>query len=538
MIAAHTLLLLLSTAWADPEPDEPVSTEPVEAEPVEAEPVEPDVPRVDEVLEETPDNTMSLELNSILVATFEAEQPFLEAETQRVHGLVESALAQRYLVVTMSEVAPFNDSDAEVYLRSCPDGQYIGCVFVVGGRAQTDWTIGGRLRAVDGGYQVFLSLIDVDVAKLVTEFDVTLDGSNDLQFQAGVLDIVDAALDGELQRLDPQAEAEAEAEAEEEEDERTRAARKFSTDATYDDPFDGVDDEPEDEDEPKEKGKVTNKDLDAMEDRGGRTPWERVGLTRGQYKLYRNSGVKLRDFKDRLKGRKGELLFRLSGNVGAGPWGQRHDTFYVLTEDAAAGNLRPRDVADQRLVQSQTIALSYGGQFEVGLGVAPWMEIGVFGGLRVAPYEYRFYRQQEGDTAASSFQSATGLSMQVGARVGFIPLPAYPVRPTLHVGGSMWIGSGLGSVADVPSYLLAAQLRPNNLLLVHVQPGAEVSVGRSVALWTRFDLDLPVLGRNIQQGSRGDGSLTSRPDAVTAGGPALGGSVGILIRVRVGPDRR
>ena len=533
MIASHILLLFLTTAWADPEPvDEPAP------EPAVEEPVEP-MPRVEQVLDETPDNTMSLELNSILVATFEAEQPFLEAETQRVHGLVESALAQRYLVVTMAEVEPFNDSDAEVYLRSCPDGQYIGCVFVVGGRAQTDWTIGGRLRAVDGGYQVFLSLIDVDVAKLVTEFDVTLDGSNDLQFQAGVLDIVDAALAGDLQQLDPQTAAEKEAAEQEEEDERTRSARKFATDATYDDPFDGVDDEREDEtDEPEEKGKVTSADLDAMEDRGGRTPWDRVGLTRGQYKLYRNSGVKLRDFKDRLKGRKGELLFRLSGNVGPGPWGQRHDTFYKLAEGAQPGALKARDIADQRLVQSQTIGLSYGGQFEVGLGVTPWMELGVFGGLRAAPYEHRFYRQQEGDTSASSFQSSTALSMQVGARLGFIPLPAYPVRPTFHVGGSMWIGSALGSVAEVPAYLLASQLRPNNLLLVHVQPGAEVSVGRSVALWTRFDFDLPVLGRNIQQGSRGDGSLVGAPEAVTAGGPALGGSLGILIRLRVGPDRR
>ena len=68
---------------------------------------------------------------------------------------------------------------------------------------------------MDGGYLVTLSLIDVDVAKLVTEFDVKLDGSNDTQFQAGVLEVIDAALQGDLQQLDPQAAAEQEAETEE-----------------------------------------------------------------------------------------------------------------------------------------------------------------------------------------------------------------------------------------------------------------------------------------------------------------------------------
>jgi hypothetical protein len=483
---------------------------------------------------------MTLELNSILVATFEAEQPFLEAEAQRVHGLVEAALASSYLIVTMAEVPAFTDSDAEVYLRSCPDGQYIGCVFVVGGRAQTDWTIGGQMRAVDGGYQVFLSFIDVDEAKLVLDFDVVLDGDNDEEFQAGVLKIADSLMAGEVQQLDVKAEADAERQAQEESDERQLQAQQFTTDAAYEDPeADQRGDVGADAVDRSGSGRLSRDDLNDMEDRGGLTPWERAGLKKGQYKLYRNSGMKLRDFKDRLMGRKGEVGIRLSMQVGSGPFGQQHDTWYV--QDAAATPpIRAGDIQDQALVHAQTTELSYGGQLELDVGLTPWMELGVFGGLRVAPYRWRFVREVVGrESAVPDYDSAGAVSVQGGLRLGVIPFPAYPVRPTLHVGASFWMGNNLNRVAgeDVPDYLSSSQTGVNNWVFAHVQPGAEVSIGRTVILWTRFDLDLPVLGRNLQQ-LPSNGTLSAVPEVSSASGFALGGSAGLMIRLRVGPNRR
>jgi hypothetical protein len=482
----------------------------------------------------------SFQLNSVLVAGFEADQPFLEAEAKRVEGLVYAVLGQSYVVQSMADVPPFTDYSADIYLRSCPDGQYIGCVFVIGGRAKTDWTVGGSVRAVDGGYQVLVSFIDVATAKLMLEFDVVLDGSNDAMFQEGVLKVMDSLVAGEVQELDVRADAEAAAEARAAEEERARQARQFAVDSAYED-----DSEPEtldrgvggeDGEVSGGKGRVNDADLDALEERGGISPWERAGLTRGQYKLYRNSGLKLRDFKDRLRGRKGELLLRLSMQVSSGPWGQRHEMWYLQDNEADPNNLRPRDITDQAAVQAQTRQLAFGGQFEFGVGVLPWMEIGVFGGIRQGTYNYRFYREVLGvEAAVPDPEGVPVRTYQVGARLGFVPFPAYPFRPTMHIGGSYWFGTSLGSVVTpLPSYLLSSEMRPNNMVQLHAQPGAEVSLGKYIVLWTRFDLDIPILGRTSQVFNRGDGSLSARPDPSSYTSLGIGGSLGIMARIRVG----
>jgi hypothetical protein len=484
----------------------------------------------------------SFQLNSVLVAGFEADQPFLEAEAKRVEGLVYTVLGQSYIVQGMADVPAFTDYSADVYLQSCPDGQYIGCVFVIGGRAKTDWTVGGSVRAVDGGYQVLVSFIDVAQAKLVLEFDVVLDGSNDAVFQEGVLKVMDSLIAGEVQELDLLADAEAEAEAKRVEEERERAARQFAVDSAYEEDEVPVEDlrrgeSGEDaEVSTGDGGRVTDADLEALEERGGITPWERAGLTRGQYRLYRNSGVKLRDFKERLRGRKGELLIRLSMQVNSGPWGQRHEMWYVQDNEADPNNIQAGDIPDQAAVQAQSRTLAFGGQFEIGVGVLPWLEIGLFGGIRQGTYDYRFYRELLGfEAAVPDLEGVPVRTYQGGLRIGAVPFPAYPFRPTFHVGGSYWTGTKLSSVVTpLPSYLLSSEMRPNNMVLLHVQPGAEVSLGKWVVLWTRFDLDIPILGRTSQVFNRGDGTLSARPDPTSNAGIGIGGSLGLMVRVRVG----
>lgn len=481
------------------------------------------------------------DVNSVLVSTFEAVQSYLEPEAERVRGLLEAALAKQYVVLSMNDVPAFEDYTAEVYLRSCPDGQYIGCVFVVGGRAQTDWVVGGQMSSVEGGYRVTLSFIHVADAKLKLDTTVDLDGTNDVAFQEGVLKIMDALVRGEVKELDTRGDPEAEARAKREEEERKRTAQQFTLDSTFEDTeVERGGDAPKDEGTGTD-GHITADDLDRMEEKGGLPPWDRAGLTRSQYKLYRNSGTKLEDFKDRLLGRKGQILFRLSGGISSGPWGQFHDTWYLIAADAPA-DIRPRDVLDDIATQRQTRALSPGGQLEVDFGVARWMELGVFGGIRSAPYDYRFFKQAEGAVAADPPDPThrSAVSWHAGARIGFIPFPAFPVRPTLHLGASYWSGNNLLKIVQVPTYLTASLMRPNNMVLVHVNPGAEVSLGKWVLLFTRFDLDIPVLGRNVQSFNleTKDPELADSPVGATDKGFGLGATLGVAVRIGVGPKRR
>lgn len=488
----------------------------------------------------------SFDLNSVLVATFEAQQSFLEPETERVRGLVEVALGRQYVVLPVSDVPAFEDYTAEVYLRSCPDGQYLGCVFVVGGRALTDWVIGGQVAAVEGGYRVTLSFIDVSEGKLKIDTVVDLDGSNDAAFQDGVLKIMDALVRGEVKQLDtrsgPSGDPEAEARAAREKEARERTQKQFAVDSTFEDAEDaGVEAEGEARGEEDQPARMTAEELDRLEAKGGVPPWERAGLTRSQYKLYRNSGQKLEDFKDRLLGRRGQILIKASGNIASGPWGQYHETWYLQAQDADPSNLRQKDVLDDLAVQIQTRSLAPGGQLELAVGIAPWAEISVFGGIRSAPYGYRFYRQVEGtpsEPPAVTNRAVT--SWLAGARIGFIPFPAFPVRPTLHVGGSYWSGNALQKVVAVPSVLTASQMRPNNLILVNVNPGAEVSLGKWVLLFTRFDLDIPVLGRSSQRFNieANAPELDEKPELTTDLSFSLGASLGVAARIPVGPKRR
>lgn len=512
---------------------------------------------------------MSFDLNSVLVATFEASQPFLDTEAERVRHLVEDALAQGYVVVKMDEVPPFTDYSADIYLRSCPQGQYIGCVFVVGGRAQTDWTIGGRVTAVEGGYQVFLSFIRVGEAKLKLEFDVVLDGSNDAEFQEGVIKTMDALVNDNVKDLDLRDDPEAVRAQAAEAAKREQMSRDFSTgnefqqddqrgDVGLDAYVDGERDrgaardrssEEDLEEDPgtsasRETGHVTSRDLADMQERGGMTPWERAGLTKGQYRLYRNSNIKLRDFKAKLQGRKGEILIGVGMNVSSGSWGQYHETFFVQDGAANTQNIKSSDIVAQVGTLYTQKALALGGVFDLGVGLIPWLELRLFAGLHAAPFQYRFDKQTlAGDTVVAGDlkdpDSRSVTTMHVGLKLNFVPMPAYPARPTLGLGVSYWQGTALNKLVQVPTYLAASQFKPLAALYLDAQPGVEVSAGKFVAIYARADIDIPVFdfGRTITVASKNTDALTRLPAAATAPALGIGGSLGLTMRIRVAGDR-
>jgi hypothetical protein len=497
------------------------------------------------------DEGFALTLDTVLVATFDANQSFLDAEAQRVQGLVTKALSGQFVVVPMAEVPPVQNDSAEVYMQSCPSGQYIGCVFVIGEKAGTDWSIGGRVSAVEGGYKVLLSFIDVRESKLRMDVSVLLDGKNDVSFQEGVLKAMDALVSGTVDQLerpaavpidDPVA---AEAAAAERRALDDRAAQ-FAEDSTYEAP---AADEPDAWDdnaeatpapEPTSGGRVTGADLDAMAAAGGTPPWTRAGLSRSQYQLYRNSGVKLAEFQDRMLGRKGQILVRLSGGAGLGPYGQRHSSAFYVGADADLANLRARDVQDEAIVQSQAKGFGGAGEIEVDFGLMRFLEMGVFGGVRASPYTYAFVREVAGAEPVTLDQQVQSVvTWQVGARIGVIPMPAYPARPTLHVGASFWGGTPIGKLLAVPDYLQSGKIPPNNLVLVHINPGVEVSAGKWLIAFARADLDLPVAGRYFQGRYADNGRvLETVPADPVNPGLGVGGTLGVAVRLPVGPQRR
>ncbi len=492
-------------------------------------------------------------LTNILVTSIEADQPFLLGEAERVQGLIEDALDDHWAIVTMDMVVPFADYDAEVYLRSCPQGQYIGCVFVLGERAKTVWTVGGRISAVQGGYRLDVSIIDVAKAQVVTTFDVDLDGSNDAQFQQGLVQVFQAMLSNDLQQLDVRGDQDALQVAAAEQRERDARARDFVASS-----IDEVEEEQElvrgTVGEDARYGDLDEEDDDRRSDRridfeeevdephgGGLHPWEQAGLSKLQYRAYKRSKMKLRDFRPRLQGRKGDLLLRLGMGVNSGPWGQRHETWWAQDHTANPNNLQAEDILEQAMVQDQRSVLAFAGELGIGYGVASWLDMELYGSVKAADYQYRLVREVRGIEEEQPTKSTSGSSYLAGLRFNGTFLPALTVHPTVSLGASYWTGVRITSkVSNIEPLLVTDDVPANNMVFADVGAGVAADLGKTIIFYGRVDLNVPVAGRHYQSVHYGEGHLSQVPEASRAleggalGGMGFGASLGLQMRFDVG----
>ena len=343
------------------------------------------------------------------------------------------------------------------------------------------------------------------------------------------------------------------AQAEQEAARREREAAQFGLDSVYEDPDDlrrgesGMDAYVDDGDYAQD-GRITQQDLQDMEERGGLAPWERADLTRAQYKRYRNSGVKLRDFKAKLQGRKHEIHVSLAGSIVLGPYAQQHDTFLVADNTADQNNLTGNDILFQiaRQVNVNPGRPMGQGFLEVGFGVAPWAEIGLMMGIRGGPYDWRVYKEVQGlqNEVPTEYNRDRATTPAFGFQVGFMPGPSWPVRPRFQIGASYQPGAKLTKYVQIPGFLVSSQFKPIHNVVLHLRLlGLEVNAGKWVLIWARSEVDLTVFdfGRTVVPGiSRGDSNALSNEakDAFGAIGRAsplgFGGSLGITIRFRTG----
>lgn len=490
----------------------------------------------------------AFELNSVLVATFEHTSPDLEYESKRIHDLIERAVGEAYLVVPMSEVAPFSDYDAETYVKSCPRGQYVGCAFVIGGRARTDWTIGGSLKPAAEGVTVTLSFIQVAQSKLVAElsFDVTPENERDVA--KGVVQALDALIAGNLEEIDvrgtsEQREAEERARAAAAAREQQRATSVARADEDIDEELGEVERVRE---APAAPQRVTREDLAAeAEERGsGDPPWIELGLTEKQYLDYKNSGLNIAAWRDKRLGRTGDILIGIVGGYSQGGWGQRFEgAFAWAYPEAGSAQL---SIGEQRLLGEQVKAGSGFAELELGVGLQSWLEVVGTVGIGTSPYIYRFY--QEGPTPPGQEPTANPLpdpatvgitGLRVGGKVGVAPFPLAPARPTVHAGVLYFQGTNAEDRFDggASAQLDFAGLPATNLLLVQVQPGAEISVGRNILIRARFDVDIPVGGTRLTEYKAGYRLLTQtgRPQPENDNLLGLGGQVGMTFRIPTRP---
>ena len=78
----------------------------------------------------------------------------------------------------------------------------------------------------------------------------------------------------------------------------------------------------------------------------------------------------------------------------------------------------------------------------------------------------------------------------------------------------------------------------NYRVLVQISPGFEVQVGKSLVVWGRFHLDLPVAGRPLQEDATDGPILAARPRPTRDDdGIGTSGAIGLSARLRI-PGRK
>lgn len=456
-------------------------------------------------------------LDTVYVARFHGETPEAQARADALRAAVEQALSRGFAHVARDDVPPFEDYDAEVYQASCPPGQTLGCAFVVGERAQAEWVVVAAVTPGEGGADVAVSLIDVLGARVVLTFAVPVGPDDDALLGDGVADVLRKVLDGAANEsdvrggpVDPAAQAALAAKRRElalaglAELERELGAVEKTTGATR-----------------IERPRLTAADLAEYRDQDAATPWAQVGLSEAAWLRWRNSGDSLEAWRRAARGR--EARPQLEAGLGgwSGPYAARYDGRRAV--DELAVNVLHADAIEQVVAGG-----GVGSALAVGLGVLPWLEVGLGARFHTMSYALTLVREVPEEPIDQTGPSATTKgAWSWGPRLTFAPLPARSWRPVLTAGIGFWRAPAVQDVSELPSGL-EAMPRPTQVF-VDARPGVEIDASRALALFATGHAELRVAGDTLHRYSSGGGFLSATPTAEPV--PALG--LGALAGVRV-----
>ncbi|NCG21364.1 MAG: hypothetical protein GWP91_20330 [Rhodobacterales bacterium] len=478
--------------------------------------------------------------DSVLIAPVQPSEPSLAEEAQRIEAMLNELMAENNETVQIDESPNFDESGytARLYVENCPVRQYSGCAMLVGQRSETEWVIGGTLTPVDmdlgqgGGESVFnISVIDIRGGREVMAFGVVVGGAtDDLAVLRSVVGVYDQVVGGAFEQVDVRGEID---------DPKAQAALEARRQEIISASLRNLESELGGliRAEPQaviEVPKVSRKELaDEYKAREDVAPWERLGLRQASYVRFENTGIPIADFRKRLQGRFGQVLARVAVGGGPGPWGLHHEGRWIVASDPLTGqffNSEVRQYQEIRQAGSSGIAL------ELGFGVLPWAEIsGVFA-TKTAGFTYRFDQDTEAD-GVSIVDPASRVSQTTqmfGGAIELVPMPTFQVRPTLHMGMFVWQGKALNPNQDP-----LVNLGVSDRTFLQVGPGAEVSAGRNLNLFTRVHADIPLSGAELFQASSGTVGLLKdfeEPLGQYGGGFTVQAGVQVRLSLIAPPD--
>lgn len=483
---------------ADPPPFQldflppPAQPAPVQPQPLQPMPAAPPVARVSD--------------DPVFLAPLQSQDPSLAPEVARLNGILRSYLEQRYRISGIEAVPRWPDYDADIYMVACPPGSYSGCAMVCGDRINAQWTVGGTVSRTGTGVNVDLVFIGNASARELLQFGVGLNGTNDAalptsadtilgKIVGGAFDAVDLRLlEGDPREQEKLARAQNDLLAEsltELEKQQGQVART-ETEVT--------------------RNKLTKAELDQARTGDQVKPWETVGMSQSEYRRYRNSGKPLARWRTLRRGRMGQIIARVGIGGGVGPYNQYMDGRFAV---------QGPDVLEVQQYQFVSQGGSFHGDFELGFGVLPFLDVTGNYSLRQGQFKYRVNQEQFGNPVFldDEVQRSKG-SWSAGAGVSFVPLQVAPLRPALHARILYWQGTTWQKIFGG----IQAFQEMKNLSMVALQagPGVEITAGKYINIFGRGLLDVPLAGHRSETYQQGGNALQMPADTTTFKTSGLG----------------
>lgn len=461
--------------------------------------------------------------DSVLVTTFQPDNAASADDAVRLFELLVARMARSNEITPMADVPRFETHgyDAAQYMLGCPPGNYAGCSLVLGQRVSVDRAIGATVRReaddIEQDKTVLLMqvhIVDVFEAREVASFGIVVRADQEPATIDGIAGVFDEVVRGDYELRDLR---ERGASAEEIDLAKSRNDRlAASLSALEEELGTAVRAETLVSLEPV---RITRADLAEYADRDDLTPWDRVGMSQNAYLKFANSGDTLTDWRKEGWGRFGRVMGRVSAGMSNGPWHQSY-TGEVLLSD--------QDLAPVQSVQvlEVTNAASGMADFELGFGVAPWVDLMFAAVVRNGSTTYAIDEDVQNQVATPGHEQRIGMSTwQFGARAELAPFPHWIARPTVGVGLARWNGAG------IPASNRFERLPPPNATFLEVLPGLEIDATKTVAASVRLLESIPLGGAVVRGTSTGDPLMDEVPTATNDRGPGIALQAGVLFRL-------
>ncbi len=462
----------------------------------------------------------------VFVAPFQART----REAVSIASLMPSFLEQHLdanpdlNAIGVSEVGPVYDTSADLYLSSCPPGDEVGCAFVVAEVARAEYALTGTVESVGEASRVEVVIIDVLDSREVISFQADLAVGDDEVFAEGVARVLTAVVRGEAGRQDDiRAEDDPNAAAE-------QAARQAEVARQLDQLAGEIGDVTTlttREQMEIARPRFTVDDLTEKMEEDGVKPWERLDMGPREYLRYKNSGLSIREWRQRAMGRQGQLLFRLGLQLGTGP---SHGEYYGLY----ARSDQTLSVVDAYSFHAMTSGSGFGAAAAVSYGILPFLEAGLQAGTTSGRYLVTIDSYVVGDD--HTIGDPEDLSNQifwVGPQVLGSPMPNSIIRPVIGVEGNWFVGTKITSRYQPPVEELSAFKTPN-LFSVGGRVGAELRVADVLDLYLHFPFGAIIAGRASESLRVGSDGLDTQDIKAVPSYSAIHAGASLGVQVRLG----